>query len=112
MRSDADLLRDMLDAIVAIEKHRPASRANFDASEPIQSHLLHQIQIIGEAVTRISESLQLKHPEVPWRQIAGMRNAIVHAYFQIDFNEVWNTVANDIPLLKPQIEKILFSLGA
>src|SRR5450432_2184275 len=110
MRSDADWLRDILDAIAAIERYRPDTRAKFDNDEPLQSHLLRQLQIIGEAVNRISDATKSKRANIPWRQIAGMRNVIIHAYFQIDWNEVWNTVTHDIPTIKPQIEMLLASL--
>jgi uncharacterized protein with HEPN domain len=110
MRSDADWLRDILDAIAVIERYLPASRDKFDNDEPLQSHLLRQLQIIGEAVSRISDATKSKHANVPWRQIAGMRNVIIHAYFQIDWNEVWNTVAHDIPKMKSQVEALLTSI--
>lgn len=93
-----------------IEKYRPATRQQFDGDEPVQSHLLRQLQIIGEAAVRVSEQTKSANPQVPWRQIAGMRNAIVHAYFQIDWNEVWNTINRDVPILKPLIQTALDSL--
>ena len=110
MRFDTEWLSDMRDALAVIEQYRPATRERFDADEPLQSHLLRQLQIIGEAVGRISPELQARYPQVPWRQIAGMRNAIVHAYFQIDWNEVWDTIERDVPVLKLQISKILETL--
>lgn len=84
MRTDRDLLQDILDAIGVIERYTPATRESFDADPPVQSHLLRHIQLIGEAVARLSASIKEGHANIPWRQIAGMRNVIVHAYFQID----------------------------
>jgi uncharacterized protein with HEPN domain len=112
MRADAEWLEDILEAIGAIERYRPATRADFDANEPIQSHLLRQLQIIGEAMARVSETVKAAHPQIPWRQTAGMRNVIVHAYFQIDWNEVWNTIETDIPSLKPKIQSLWAALRA
>ncbi len=77
MRSDLDWLRDMLEAIAVIERFRPASRAAFDSDEPVQSHLLRHLQMVGEASGRLSEEIKAKHSKVPWRQIAGMRNSSV-----------------------------------
>jgi uncharacterized protein with HEPN domain len=110
MRSDAQWLADILDAIKAIERYCPNTRSLFDDAEPVQSHLLRQLQIIGEASARISPALAAAHPNIPWRKITGMRNAIVHAYFQIDWNEVWNTLQTDIPKIKPEIQAALASL--
>ena len=110
MRTDANRLHDLLEAISVIEKYRPATRDQFDGDEPVQSHILRQLQIIGEAASRVSPQAQGANPQVPWRQIAGMRNAIVHAYFQIDWNEVWNTINRDVPVLKPLIQSALDTL--
>lgn len=110
MRSDRLLLQDVLDAISIVEQYTPHTRGAFDTDPPVQSHLLRYIQIIGEAVARLSLELKAQHPQVPWRQIAAMRNAIVHAYFRIDWNEVWNTAARDVPILRPLIEAVLQSL--
>ena len=110
MRTDRDLLHDILDAIGVIEQYTPATKEAFDSDPPVQSHMLRHIQIIGEAVARLSDSIKDGHANIPWRQIAGMRNIIVHAYFQIDWNAVWNTATRDIPSLRPEIESILQSL--
>jgi uncharacterized protein with HEPN domain len=110
MRDDRLLLQDILDAIEVIQKYLPAKRDLFDFNPPVQSHILRYIQIIGEVVQRLSQPLKSRNPQIPWKQIAGMRNAIVHAYFQIDWNEVYNTATKDVPALKSQIEIILASL--
>jgi uncharacterized protein with HEPN domain len=110
VRQDRQFLDDILGAIRVIEQYTPRDRGAFDSDPPVQSHLLRHIQLIGEAAARLSQAVKAKHPEIPWRQIAGMRNAIVHAYFRIDWNEVWNTATRDIPTLRPLIETILNSL--
>jgi uncharacterized protein with HEPN domain len=110
MRDDRLLLQDILDAIDVIQKYLPPTRNLFDGNPPIQSHILRHIQIIGEAVQRLSQQSKASNPQVPWKQIAGMRNAIVHAYFQIDWNEVYNTAMKDVPALKTQIVTILAGL--
>lgn len=112
MRTDRFFLADMLDAISVIAQYLPGDQLDFDANPPIQSHILRHIQIIGEAATRLSPELKARHPNVPWRQIAGMRNAIVHAYFQIDWKEVWNTARNDIPVLGRLLEPVLKSISS
>ncbi len=87
----------------------PASRGEFGANKLVQSHVLRYIQVIGEVAWRLSDNLKGDHPEVPWRSIAGMRHAIVHDYFEIDWNEVYNTAVRDVPGLRPPIEAILQS---
>ncbi|MFO8007767.1 MAG: DUF86 domain-containing protein [Candidatus Brocadiia bacterium] len=110
MRSDRLLLADILDAVDEVIAVTPASRAEFDADKLVRSHVLRHIQIVGEAVTRLSQQLKERYPGVPWRSIAGMRHAIVHGYFQVDWNEVYGTATRDIPPLRSQIRAIIASL--
>ena len=110
MRSDPLRLQDILDAIAAIQRHTPAARAEFDAAEPIRSHILLHVQIIGEAASKLSEPLRADNPQVPWKSIMRMRNIIAHVYFGIDWNEVWQVAVRDVSALRLQIEGILASL--
>ena len=72
--------------------------------------MVHNIQIIGEAVRKLSDSMRNNHPEIPWPQIITMRNVLVHDYFGLDLQEVWMAVERDIPDLKPKIQGILQEL--
>jgi len=110
MRPDRLLLEDMLDSIREVMDATPPTRGEFDTNKFVQSHLLRHIQIIGEAASRLSNALKAQHPQVPWRNIVGMRHAIIHDYFEIDWSEVHRTATRDVPALKPQIESILASL--
>ena len=110
MRTDRLFLGDIVEAIDEVISTTPPTRAEFDANKLVQSHVIRNIQIIGEAVSRLSNGLKDAHPAVPWRQIVGMRHAIVHDYFDVDWDEVYRTAINDIPPLKSQIEAILASL--
>jgi uncharacterized protein with HEPN domain len=110
MRGDGLRLHDILDAIAAIERHTPASRKEFDSAEPIRSHILLHVQIIGEAASKLSEQLRTDHPQVQWKSIMRMRNIIAHVYFGIDWNEVWQVAVRDVPALKIQIEAIVASI--
>jgi len=65
------------------------------------------IEIIGEAVKKIPDTVKNRYPKVPWKRMAGMRDKLIHEYFGVDLRRVWNTVKKDIPNLKPLFEKIL-----
>ena len=87
MRRDRQRLEDISEAIERIEKYSRAGRAAFDRDELVQTWVVHHLQIIGEAVRALSEETRSRRPEIPWAQIAGMRNILVHDYFGIDLEE-------------------------
>lgn len=64
------------------------------------------VEVIGEAANHLSESLRQQHRAVPWRDIINMRNLLIHGYFEVDMNEIWDTCENDIPILKAAILEI------
>jgi len=111
VRDDSERLQDILDAIHQVERYLEKGRAEFDSNELIQVWLLHHLQVIGEASRGLSRRLRSAHPEVPWPDIIGFRHLVVHQYFGIDLQEVWDTAVNDLPPLKKQVEEILRSLG-
>ena len=73
----------------------------------MQVWFLHQLQIIGEAARALPEETRALAPDIPWLKIIGMRNILVHGYFGIDTDVVWDTVTQDIPALKPAVERLL-----
>lgn len=103
MRSDADRVRDILEAIERIERYTSAGRGSFDSNELVQAWVVHHLEIVGEAAGRLSSDWVREHPDVPVRGIVGMRNALAHGYFQIDHDAVWNVVERDLPPLKEQL---------
>lgn len=107
MRSDRDYLSDILQAIRQVEKHAVLGRARFDADELVQTFMIHQILIIGEAARGVSEAARARSPEIEWPVIVSMRNRLVHGYFEIDRSEVWKTVESDLPKLKDQVQRLL-----
>jgi len=109
MKDDAGRLQDILEAIQNIQKYADRGRNAFESEELIQTWIVHNIQIIGEAACRLSLELMRRHSAVPWKDIIGMRNIIVHDYFGIDRDVVWRVVEKDIPELKSRIEHIITS---
>lgn len=110
MRSDRLLLQDILDAIQEVMQTTPKSRSDYDRDKLVRSHLIRHIQIIGEAAWRLSPELKNANPHVPWRAIAGMRHILVHDYFEVDWNAVYNTAAKDVPALQLPITTIFRQL--
>lgn len=107
MRGIRERLLDVLDAIERIEKYGSGGRQEFERNELVQVWILHHLQILGEAVNTLRPALQQDHPEIPWTSIVGMRNVLVHHYFEIDSDIVWSVVENDLPRLKKWFQTIL-----
>lgn len=110
MRNPAERLRDMLDAITAIERYRDRDRASFERDELLQVWFLRHLQILGEAARGIPEDVRALAPDVPWPNIVGMRNVLVHGYFEIDADIVWAAASRDVPVLKPALRRLLRDL--
>jgi len=108
-KDDTVYLHHILDAIQRIQTYtRDVSKEKYLQDGLLQDGVVRQLEIIGEASTNLSEEFQERHSEVPWGQIIGLRNQIVHAYFDINLDITWDIVHGDIPELKRQIEHILF----
>jgi uncharacterized protein with HEPN domain len=69
--------------------------------------LIRELEIIGEAASKISAETRSQNTSIPWQDISGMRNRLIHAYFDVDLDTVWSTVSRDLPTLKAELEKIL-----
>jgi len=110
-RDDSVYLRHVLDAISRIEEYLQAvDEKAFHQRYLIQDGVIRQLEIIGEAVKHISGELRAKHVHIPWQDIAGMRDKLIHNYFGIDVDEVWLTALEDIPVFKAQVVEILDEL--
>lgn len=107
-KDDTVYLRHILDAIALIEEYvHGLSENEFLTHSMTKDAVAREIEIIGEAANNISGEFQGKHPKMPWKKMTGIRNKIIHEYFNVNFSVVWDTVQEDIPLLKRAIKKLL-----
>jgi len=108
MRNYQIYLRDILSAINSIEKFvEGMSFEDLKNDDKTSSAVIRKLEIIGEATKNISKDIQNKNPQIPWKEMAGMRDKLIHFYFGVDHNLVWNTIKKRIPKIKPFIENIL-----
>lgn len=106
-KEDKVYLRHILDAIFRIEEYIKGVEYNkFVDNHLIQDGVIRQIEIIGEASKRLSEEIRDKHPDIPWKDIAGMRDKLIHNYLGVDIDAVWDTVEKDVPLLKNKLKNL------
>lgn len=111
MRDSRERVLDILEAIERIEKYALGGREEFERSELVQVWILHHLQILGEAVNALRPELRQDHPEIPWAPIVGMRNVLVHKYFEIDTDIIWTVIERELPELKAKFQSILEECG-
>lgn len=105
---DTPYLFHIRDAIALIDEwSKDRTLEDFRADKKLQSAIIRQLEIIGEAARNVSAELKVQTPEIPWRPITDTRNTLIHAYFTVDEKKVWDMVERDIPELKKQILLLL-----
>ena len=105
--SDTATLNDLVSACLRVMDYvHGASRSDLDQDNRLLSACCYQIAVIGEAVKRLSLTIRSKHPEIPWKDIAGMRDRLIHSYDSVDMDELWKTATEDVPALLEHIRKI------
>jgi len=105
---DQVYLKHMLDhAREAVKMVAGKAQADLGRNRMLELALTRLIEIIGEAATRISSEMKSSIPQVPWREIIGMRNRLTHGYDTVDLKALWDTIAEDLPPLITDLEKII-----
>jgi len=105
---DAVRIRHILDAArKALDFVQNKSRKDLDEDEKLALSLARLLEIVGEAANRVSEDFQVRYPDIPWRKMIDLRNRLIHGYFDIDLNIVWDTITSDLPPIIPKLEKIV-----
>jgi len=108
MERDAGSLLDILDAAKLVQQFvEGMTREAFEDDTKTQAAVVREIEIIGEATKRVSDSFRSSHPAIPWKKMAGMRDVLIHAYDEVDLDEVWNVAQNAVPELIAQIEPLI-----
>jgi uncharacterized protein with HEPN domain len=105
-------LQDILEAIANVEEFiGKMPRGEFEGDKKTLHAVVRNLEVIGEAVKGVPPEVRGRHPDVPWQRIAGLRDILIHHYFGIDVDIVWDIVQNKVPELKGQIQAILEQTG-
>lgn len=103
-----EYLEDILDAISKIREFTGnMDFSSFSEDEKTSFAVIRALEIIGEASKNIPEEVRSSHPDIPWREMAGIRNKLIHDYFGVNLAVVWKTVKEDLPILEPMIRSLL-----
>lgn len=111
MRDYRLYLKDILDTMGAIEKFvENMELDDFSSDDKTSSAVIKKFEIIGEATKNVPDEIRKKYPDIPWKEMAGLRDKLVHFYFGIKYEIVWETIKQRLPFLKSSIRKVLRDL--
>jgi len=112
MRDYRPYLKDILAAIESIEGFiADIDLDTFQVDDKTNSAVLRKLEIIGEAAKQVPDEIRQEYSHIPWREMAGMRDKLIHFYFGVDYHLVWKTITERLPHVKQDIEKVLYKAG-
>jgi len=107
VKDDRVYLQHIRDALADIATYASAGREAFFAERMRQDATIRKLQVIGQAVKNLSDTSKAQHPAIPWKQVAGLRDKVIHDYFGINLEMVWAVVEKDLPALRRAIDHLL-----
>jgi uncharacterized protein with HEPN domain len=107
VKEDRVYLAHIRDAIHRVEAFTSGGRDQFLTEPIIQDAVIRNLEVIGEAVKGLSEDLRSANPDIPWKQIAGMRDVLIHHYFGVKLETVWQVVVDHLPQLNVRVQQLL-----
>ena len=113
MKDETVYLRHILDEITFLHKISHGRTLNDLIGDDYFSHAVRSaIEVIGEAANSVPDRIKTENPEIPWREMAALRNRIIHGYFRIDYSIVWNVIVQDLPDIEPKISALITKLDS
>lgn len=107
MKGDRLYITNILECIERIESYIAEGRDSFLQSRMVQDAVIRNFEVMGEATKRLSQELRSDNSDIPWRQMAGFRDMLIHDYSKIDVGEVWAVIDQDLPMIKPRLVELL-----
>ena len=107
MRSERAYLEHILHCIRRIQEDSSKGKEGVFAAPTLQDAIVRNLQILCESAQRLAESSKMRHPDVDWRGISGLRNVLVHSYFEVDFETIWIIIQRDLPALEGAVRRLL-----
>jgi uncharacterized protein with HEPN domain len=111
VKNDRPYLADILQALQRVEEIGQHGREAFLGEWLLQDAAIRNFEIVGEAVKRVSQELQAEHPEIPWADLAGFRDVIIHQYFRVDLEIVWALIERRVAGLRAEVARLAAALG-
>lgn len=105
-QADRVLLAHMRDCLARIHEYTGAQRARFDGSRLVQDAVIRNLQTLAESSQRLSSDIKATEAQIPWRELSGFRNVIVHGYLGVDLEAVWLVVEQDLPALAEALDRM------
>jgi len=111
MKDERLYLSNIQESIDRIEEYTQSGKEVFMQTKMIQDAVIRNFEIIGEATKRLSPDLRSKYADIPWQQMAGLRDVLIHDYLKVNLNLVWQIIEQNLPELKQKVTEILLNLG-